>query len=1389
MTKKNKILLIAGIAALVVCVAVVLAAVFFFGGEKPQGPAGNMETATYTIEVQSASGLPLADVGLYIYQDDTLKELVSFIKTDENGAASFTDAKLDTYVAVIDKVPTGYDAEPFYRLTGERTQIILTTGQMSEADIENLVYKLGDAVLDFSVTGPDGTVYTLSELFKGKKAVVLNFFYNECQPCMSEFPFLQEAYEEYKDDIAVLAMNPVNNDDEALLALIKKLGVTFPMVNCGPEWESIMQLTAYPTTVFIDRYGNICLIHAGAVTDAKTFKDAFAYFAAEDYEQKLIKKIEDLAVEEEEGTEDNPVDVGGVTSFEVTVEPGQVVYHDLYKVKDMYLQIRSEYAYVIYNGKTYYPKNGVVGLMVSAPDTFTPATIGIGNSGKETLTFKVTLSVLAGTFNNPYTLEVGEFAVDVDAGNDQGVYYLYTAKEDGTLTLQCLSSSVSKYSYYLYNLSTSAMRNLESDSQVDANGVVTVSVQAKKGQKIQVCISTLPDDSGTYPAGTFKFKATFTPGEVKDLLADNTIEYKVTVRDDAGNPIPNISVVVKVDNEDQGFTTDQNGVALIKLEPGSYTGKIYVPEGYTAAVTEFTLTEAAPNVSLTVKKIKQLNYSVKVQNSEGQALADVLVKIGESEWLRTDTNGVATLLLNEGTYTVTIMIPAGYAGDTTYNFASGATEMTITLGYPEGSEKNPCVVEQYPYETPMLAKNGQLYCRFSWEADAVALVIRDADATVTLGETTYTADAQGVVTVPLAQLSLSSPAVMVISNSGTTREKYTVEQVFEPGTQKNPYPVESYPYTTAEMDGSQEFWFALSLEGGKTLQIQDPDAYVRIGNTTYGADVNGLVSIPVEGMGSPCVAVIGNEGTARKAFTVTLLQYALGSENYPEAIKALGDLPQLDLQQDDADGYYYSYTCDKAGTFKITVKNDPGVQYDIKLSAGSEEALLSQSATTGEVSIEAEAGQKVVAWISVQADAQTGVVPAASFQLSADFAAKEEPPVPGDVEYTYTVTVTDVFGAPQANVGVIFMLNGAPVENVNTDDQGVAQMYTYVLAKYTVELFFSGEGYYYDKATAVLPENNRDVTIKLVSHLDENDKTEIYILNGNSAYNLYVGGTHVQVSSCKPNFSAEYENNCFFTFTPTQAGTYQITASDSDTELSFWGTDWFINKQYSSKDSDRNNAITESIDGTSVGSTTYVIGVKADENVRDVVLNVARIGDPAFSIATQPWTEWETGYTHGSTCNVSKTGTPTYFNIKANSGTYNLYYDAANGYYRLYQNGPVVMVNLGANTNTNGSFIGLYERVNGNGQYGGSAITRYFYDSTGAFVKKENYTDCFSECFTCAGITAHTQTAYHPLTKDLMYALQNGFASWWDSTSPNYLPVFASANQEYAWMFACCYFQ
>jgi hypothetical protein len=143
---------------------------------------------------------------------------------------------------------------------------------------------------------------------------------------------------------------------------------------------------------------------------------------------------------------------------------------------------------------------------------------------------------------------------------------------------------------------------------------------------------------------------------------------------------------------------------------------------------------------------------------------------------------------------------------------------------------------------------------------------------------------------------------------------------------------------------------------------------------------------------------------------------------------------------------------------------------------------------------------------------------------------------------------------------------------------------------------------------------------------------------------------------------------------------------------------------------------------------------------------------------------------------------PTYLDITAATGTYDLYYDEADGYYRLGKDGPIILVDM----NAAGRFVPLYERVNGNGQYGGSAVTRYFFDSTGKFIRKEAYTDYLQQCFAEMNLDNVNEKGYYPLTKDMMYVLQNGFVQWWDETSPNYMEGFATANKEYAWLFACC---
>ena len=113
-----------------------------------------------------------------------------------------------------------------------------------------------------------------------------------------------------------------------------------------------------------------------------------------------------------------------------------------------------------------------------------------------------------GTQAKPFTLSAGELTTDIAAGNDQGVVYLYTATQSGTLTVKV--NSVTKgvnYDVALYNLSTYAMRTLEEDGSNN-----TVSVVVNKGDQVQMTVSTLPNEENEYPAATVKSTVSFKAG-------------------------------------------------------------------------------------------------------------------------------------------------------------------------------------------------------------------------------------------------------------------------------------------------------------------------------------------------------------------------------------------------------------------------------------------------------------------------------------------------------------------------------------------------------------------------------------------------------------------------------------------------------------------------------------------------------------------------------------------------------------------------------------------------------------------------------------------------------------------------------------------------------------
>lgn len=649
MTKKKLWIVV---TAVCLCLAIVLVAC----GRKPQGetpivtdPAetdGPVATApasgTYTVELLSEGGMPLEGVGVYVYKDDTLADLVWFARTDASGIISFTGEAGNSAVAVLENVPNGYQVDASYPLTGETTQIVLVSAMLSEDELEGVSLSLGDMMYDIAVTTADGTEYKLSELLEEKDAVVLNFWYLECQPCRAEFPYLQEAYEAYSDKIEILALNPINTDEAAIAAFQEEFGLTFPVAACNPKWQEALGMTAYPTTVVIDRYGTISMIHTGSIPDADMFKTIFEYFVSEDYQQgeaedldTILEEAEDLAYQMSIGTADNPDEFSGVSSRKITVPAGEKYYCNMYKVSKLYLTINDPDAYVIYNGKTYKANGGSVSLTLTADDTRTSVQLIIGNSGEELKEFTMKFGMPSGTQSNPYSMKLGTFTVKAAAGNNQGVYYTYKCKQSGTIVARCLSATSGvKYDLTLYNLSTYALRNLQGDALVDDEGYRVVTMKVNKGDTLQFSAGALPDGSGNYPAVKLKVDVNYTTDE--NLLQPEqeqveTTTYAVTVTDENRQGIPGVQVYLVAENvtsdentseettteettgeETTGettvtttqLTTDENGVAAGKLVPGNYSVVLKLPAGYDAKTKEFKLSAENPMASIKADKVE-----------------------------------------------------------------------------------------------------------------------------------------------------------------------------------------------------------------------------------------------------------------------------------------------------------------------------------------------------------------------------------------------------------------------------------------------------------------------------------------------------------------------------------------------------------------------------------------------------------------------------------------------------------------------------------------------------------------------------------------------------------------------------------------------------------------
>ncbi len=276
----------------------------------------------YTVTVKTVGQRPLKTIVIMVRDKENRNVLYGGGVTDENGVFTVSLEVGKEYVLELSGVPKGYTVDPDgYDLYAKEIEIILDSFVIpsdSESDYANAAYKRGDIMYDFTFKTIDGRTVKLSELLTtgGKKGVLLNFWFSTCGPCQMEFPHIQAVYERYKDEIAIVAIDPIDTDALKVSTFVSDMGLTFDIVHGGRTLTNAFGINNYPTSVFIDRYGTITFFEAGSLPSERPFEALFSKAVADDYTQVIYGSVEELLPAEKVDIEmESSEKVGGVLNY------------------------------------------------------------------------------------------------------------------------------------------------------------------------------------------------------------------------------------------------------------------------------------------------------------------------------------------------------------------------------------------------------------------------------------------------------------------------------------------------------------------------------------------------------------------------------------------------------------------------------------------------------------------------------------------------------------------------------------------------------------------------------------------------------------------------------------------------------------------------------------------------------------------------------------------------------------------------------------------------------------------------------------------------------------------------------------------------------------------
>ncbi len=287
-------------------------------GEGPgDGPGASGGKVEHVINVKANGSRPLEDVDVQIYSDAELTDMVEISRTDEKGVATVMLPKDGTYYVAMSGLDAGYKSEKYYTFNGNTANVDIRTELVTGEDMSGAKFSVGDVMYDFEITDTDGNTIKMSELLAENDAVLLNFYFNGCSPCLNEVPYMEEAYQNALaagKKIAMISINPMDGDGETeqdCKYFKESNGLSWPFAKVGYGWMS--NASAYPTNIVVDRYGVVCMVETGSLPSVRPWNAIVDYFTNDDYEQKLLNSIDDIIEKIPPQYEDEtPEDIAGI---------------------------------------------------------------------------------------------------------------------------------------------------------------------------------------------------------------------------------------------------------------------------------------------------------------------------------------------------------------------------------------------------------------------------------------------------------------------------------------------------------------------------------------------------------------------------------------------------------------------------------------------------------------------------------------------------------------------------------------------------------------------------------------------------------------------------------------------------------------------------------------------------------------------------------------------------------------------------------------------------------------------------------------------------------------------------------------------------------------------